>query len=83
MEGEQGAVECNRRGLEANSNGDSYTALQLFKHARHLNPSQPNYALSAANMYLKRGNPVPAIAIFEELYAPRRARTRRAAALPA
>jgi len=64
---EQSAVECNKRGLEANSAGDTATALNLFLKAYELKPAQPNYALSAANMHLKRSDPVKAIAVYADL----------------
>tara|TARA_B110001452_G_scaffold133756_1_gene111218 strand:- start:194 stop:1213 length:1020 start_codon:yes stop_codon:yes gene_type:complete len=67
MRGDEGAAECNRCGLAANANGDAKTALKLFLHAHELRPEQPNYALSAANMYIKCGQPAPAIALFEAL----------------
>ena len=69
MEGDAGAIECNRRGLEANAHGDVATALRLFLRARELRPEQPNYALSAANMHIKRGDPRAAISLFDEVLA--------------
>ena len=64
---EQAAVECNKRGLEANSAGDTATALDLFLKAYELKPAQPNYALSAANMHLKRSDSKKAIELYSEL----------------
>ena len=67
MRGEEGARACNARGLAANASGDASTALKLFLRARELQPSQPNYALSAANMHIKCRQPAAAIALFEKL----------------
>ncbi len=60
-------MECNKRGLEANSAGDTATALDLFLKAYELKPAQPNYALSAANMHLKRSDSKKAIELYSEL----------------
>jgi hypothetical protein len=49
----QKARDINQQGLEANKSGDTRVALSCFERAHELDPEEPVYLLSAANMNLK------------------------------
>ena len=64
---EEAAIECNKRGLEANASNDVAVALKLFLRARELKPRQISYALSAANMHFKRREFAEAVDLYAEV----------------
>jgi hypothetical protein len=55
--------------LKANREGDPRAALRFFLQARNLDRADPRYALSAANLYLRLGEPREAMPIYEEVLA--------------
>jgi hypothetical protein len=61
------AQALNARGLEANREGHSSTALRNFLAASVLLPSDPRFVLSAANMHLKIGDVSGGVALCERL----------------
>ena len=63
------AVELNRAGLLANRAGDTHSALAYFLQATALDPTAPNYLLSAANMLSKLGQTAQAIALYRRVQA--------------
>ena len=61
------AAELNKLGLQANKDGDSARALELFLEAHQLRPDNAAYLISAANMALKTSAPKRAILLYEEV----------------
>ena len=49
----QKARDLNAQGLSANKAGDTKVALSCFERANELDPDEPLYLLSAANMHFK------------------------------
>ena len=67
LAGSDRAEELNGRGLEANRDGDTSTALGLFLEAHVRAPADARFILSAANMHLKLGQPTEACELYKKL----------------
>ena len=62
--------ELNLQGISLNRAGDTVSALATFLEAHALDPAEPKYLLSAANMALKLGKSSEALRAYDELLQP-------------